>query len=115
MMTPVTQVWEEQRIVTKENGGFVAEVRCTNDAPKGDCFVAIVQLYAATQGTAQAKFRVTMKVTRMVTYHHQRVTARCYVIRRHTHASGCAGAGGWLAEGSVLTTSGSSTYVNHTD
>jgi hypothetical protein len=75
----VLQVWEEQRILVKENGGFVAQLKCTNNAPKGDCFYAIVQLFGCFKGCTQSRLRVSMRV--------RKSGSRCFTLERKTAPS----------------------------
>jgi hypothetical protein len=55
-----TQVWEEQRLITRSDGGFIVELRCTNNAPKGDCFHALLQLCGAVHGRRACQLRISM-------------------------------------------------------
>jgi len=56
------QVWEEHKLLVKTDGGFVAEIAATNNAPKGDCFVARVQLCGVFISSSTSSIRISMKV-----------------------------------------------------
>lgn len=59
-------VWEEHRLVAKSDGGWVVECKCTNDAPKGDCFYVLVQLCGVHRASGAAQLRITMQVWGML-------------------------------------------------
>lgn len=56
------QVWEEHRLLAKDAGGWVVLLVCTNDAPKGDCFEAHVQICGLYVDRNTSKLRVSMQV-----------------------------------------------------
>lgn len=56
------QVWEEHQVLLKQDGGWVAQHICTNDAPKGDCFRAMVQLVGVYVSSGKSRLRVSLKV-----------------------------------------------------
>jgi hypothetical protein len=56
------QVWEEHQVLLKQDGGWVAQHICTNDAPKGGCFRAMVQLVGVFVSSGKSRLRVSMKV-----------------------------------------------------
>lgn len=58
------QVWEEHRLLVKEAGGWVVLLVCTNDAPKGDCFEAHVQICGVYVDRNTSRLRVSMQVGR---------------------------------------------------
>lgn len=60
------QVWEEHRILVKQDGGFVVQVVCTNDAPKGDCFRALIQMCGVFVSSGKSRLRISMKVSNRV-------------------------------------------------
>ncbi|KAI8470119.1 MAG: hypothetical protein J3K34DRAFT_459010 [Monoraphidium minutum] len=55
-------VWEEQRLLAKGDGGWVVECRSTNDAPKGDCFYVLVQLCGVHVASGAAQLRISMQM-----------------------------------------------------
>lgn len=55
-------VWEEHRLMVKEDGGWVVLLICKNDAPKGDCFEAHVQICGVYVNSNTSKLRVSMEV-----------------------------------------------------
>jgi hypothetical protein len=55
-------VWEEHRLVDKAPGGWVVQQICRNDAPKGDCFEAHVQLCGVSVAPNCSRLRVSMQV-----------------------------------------------------
>lgn len=55
-------VWEEHRLLTREAGGWVVQVVCKNDAPKGDCFEAHVQMCGVYVNSNDSRLRVSMQV-----------------------------------------------------
>lgn len=59
-------VWEEHRLVTKEAGGWVVQITCKNDAPKGDCFEAHVQMCGVYVNSNTSRLRVSMQVSSTV-------------------------------------------------
>lgn len=61
--TPLLQVWEEHRLLVKQDGGFVAQQICTNNAPKGDCFRALIQICGLYVTTNSSRLRISMKVS----------------------------------------------------
>ena len=56
-------VWEEHRLLTKEAGGWVVHMVCKNDAPKGDCFEAHVQMCGVYVSSSSSRLRVSMQVS----------------------------------------------------
>ncbi|KAF8062628.1 hypothetical protein HT031_003957 [Scenedesmus sp. PABB004] len=56
------QVWEEHQVLARCGGGFVVQHVCTNDAPKGDCFRALVQLACSATAPDACRLRVSMKL-----------------------------------------------------
>jgi hypothetical protein len=56
------QVCEEHQVLLKADGGWVAQHICTNDAPKGDCFRAMVQLVGVFVSSGKSRLRVSLKV-----------------------------------------------------
>ncbi|WIA20979.1 hypothetical protein OEZ85_005316 [Tetradesmus obliquus] len=56
------QVWEEHQVLLKQDGGWVAQHICTNDAPKGDCFRAMVQLVGVYVSSGKSRLRVSLKL-----------------------------------------------------
>jgi hypothetical protein len=64
MMLPplLLQVCEEHQVLLKQDGGWVAQHICTNDAPKGDCFRAMVQLLGVFVSSGKSRLRVSLKV-----------------------------------------------------
>jgi hypothetical protein len=57
------QVCEEHQVLLKQDGGWVAQHICTNDAPKGDCFRAMVQLVGVYVSSGKSRLRVSLKVS----------------------------------------------------
>lgn len=55
-------VWEEHRLMVKEAGGWVVQIICKNDAPKGDCFEAHVQMCGVYVSEQSSRLRVSMQV-----------------------------------------------------
>jgi hypothetical protein len=55
-------VWEEHRLLVKEAGGWVVQIICKNDAPKGDCFEAHVQMCGVYVSEHSSRLRVSMQV-----------------------------------------------------
>ncbi len=55
-------VWEEHKLLSKSDGGWVVECKSTNDAPKGDCFYVLVQLCGIHLARGQSQLRITMQV-----------------------------------------------------
>lgn len=55
-------VWEEQRLLSRGPGGWVVQFVCTNDAPKGDCFEAHVQLCGVYVSSSSCRLRISMQV-----------------------------------------------------
>lgn len=43
-------VWETHRLITKRPGGWIVQLTCTNNAPKGECFVVQVRWEAWMEG-----------------------------------------------------------------
>jgi hypothetical protein len=55
-------VWEEHRLMVKEAGGWVVQNICKNDALKGDCFEAHVQMCGVYVSEQCSRLRVSMQV-----------------------------------------------------
>jgi hypothetical protein len=56
------RVWEEHRLLERSSAGWVAQVECHNDAPKGDCFAAHVQLCGVRVSSDSSRLRISMQV-----------------------------------------------------
>lgn len=54
-------VWEEHRL-TREGGGWVLTSVTKNDAPKGDCYEALVQMCGIYVSSHSSRLRVSMQV-----------------------------------------------------
>jgi hypothetical protein len=55
-------VWEKQSILSKSDEGFVVLCQSSNDAPKGDCFHVLVQLYGVRLSAGRSRLRITMEM-----------------------------------------------------
>lgn len=55
-------MWEDHRLLVKQDGGFVVQHICTNNAPKGDCFRALIQICGVYLTSNSSRLRISMKV-----------------------------------------------------